>query len=303
MNIDAAYIKDLQIFMAVVDANGIANAQAILNKDASTISRSISALETRLGLRLCERGRQGFALTAEGAVVVDETIKLFSSFKTFEHRIEGLGGKDVGRLTIGIIDNIISDANCSLDKAIGKISTYFNNRIHIDLIVTGPHDLEKFLLEKRIDIAVGIFENRHDSITYAPLYQEMDCLYCSPENPVAALISSKADQTAILNLLKLQKFAARTFLNEADVQDAGFQVLGELSFTSNLEAIAFMLLSGQFVGFLPAHYAQRYVDAGKLLPILVNRINRVSNIEIAHRNGEEATRKIIGTSLDIIKTT
>lgn len=302
MNLDAAYIKDLQIFLAVVDANGIANAQAILNKDASTISRAIGSLETRLGLKLCERGRQGFRLTQEGEVLVDETIKLFSSFRTFEHRIERMGGKGVGRLVIGIIDNLITDTNCSLDRAIGQISNHFHGQIHIDVIVKNPYDLEKYLLDKRIDIALGIFENRHDSIFYTSLYQESDFLYCSPDNPVGQLVTEGAPQTDIVNSLKSQKFAARTFLNEADIQDAGFQVLGELSFTSNLEAIAFMLLSGQFVGFLPTHYAQRYVDVGRLLPILSNSISRTSTIELAHRHDEENTRKIISTALNIIKT-
>jgi hypothetical protein len=61
-----------------------------------------------------------------------------------------------------------------------------------------------------------------------------------------------------------------------------------------------MLLSGQFVGFLPAHYAQRYVGEKRLQPILANTIYRTSNIELAHRKNEEQTRKIIAKSLGII---
>lgn len=301
MNIDATYIKDLQILLAVVEANGIANAQTTLNKDASTISRSISSLETRLGLKLCERGRQGFCLTQEGEVLVDETLKLFSSFRTFEHRIEAMNGKGTGRLGIGIIDNLITDSQCTLDKAIGEISNYFQSRVHIDVIVKNPYDLETYLLDKRIDIALGIFESRHDSICYTPLYQETDYLYCSTDSLVAQLLRDNASEVDVMSCLKVQKFAARTFLNKTDVQDVGFQVSGEISFSSNLEAIAFMLLSGQFIGFLPSHYAQRHIDAGRLQPILASAISRTSNIELAHRKGEEKTRKIIANSLSIIK--
>ncbi|MBQ0760143.1 MAG: LysR family transcriptional regulator [Zhongshania sp.] len=301
MNIDATHIKDLQILLAVVEANGIANARAILNKDASTISRAISSLEIRLGLKLCERGRQGFCLTQEGEVLVDETLKLFSSFRTFEHRIETMNGKGTGRLGIGIIDNLITDSQCTLDKAIGEISNYFQGRVHIDLIVKNPYDLETHLLDKRIDIALGIFESRHDSICYIPLYQETDYLYCATDSAVAQLLRDNAAEANVVTCLKAQKFAARTFLNKTDVQDAGFQVSGEISFTSNLEAIAFMLLSGQFIGFLPSHYAQRHIDAGRLQPILPSAISRTSNIELAHRKGEEKTRKIMANSLRIFK--
>ncbi len=41
MKIDAGHIKDLHVFLAIIEANGISNAQSMLNKDASSISRSI----------------------------------------------------------------------------------------------------------------------------------------------------------------------------------------------------------------------------------------------------------------------
>ena len=59
-------LRSLEVFIAVVEAQGIANAQALLNRDASTISRQLGQLEERIGLRLCERGRGGFALTGAG---------------------------------------------------------------------------------------------------------------------------------------------------------------------------------------------------------------------------------------------
>ncbi len=66
MKIDPSDVKLLKIFLAVVDSNGISNAQSVLNRDASTISKALTQLEERLSLRLCERGRHGFSLTAEG---------------------------------------------------------------------------------------------------------------------------------------------------------------------------------------------------------------------------------------------
>lgn len=100
-----------------------------MNKDASTISRSISSLETRIGLILCERSRQGFRLTKEGEVLVEETIKLFSSCRTFEHRVGSMGGNSSKKLSIGIIDNIITDDNCLLNKHIKEISEFYNDAI------------------------------------------------------------------------------------------------------------------------------------------------------------------------------
>ncbi len=300
MKIDAGHIKDLHVFLAVIEANGISNAQSMLNKDASSISRSISALENRLALKLCDRGRQGFRLTPEGRQVLDETIKLFSAFRSFENSIESIGGRGSGRLAIGVIDNIISDENCPLHRALGQLSEQFESRIHIDLYVKNPYDLEKYLIDKRIDLAIGIFENHHDSIWYQPLYEEVDYLYCSPENPVGILIKQNAGDDAIAQALNQQNFSARNFLNESDIHCLGFKVLGETSYTSNLEAIAFLVMSGKYIGFMPEHYAQRFVDNGQLIPILASRIKRTSKIELAHRVNEENTRKIISKSLNVM---
>ncbi|TBU75947.1 LysR family transcriptional regulator [Phytopseudomonas daroniae] len=301
MNIDSSDIKHLRIFLAVVEANGISNAQSMLNKDASTISRAISALEVRLGLKLCIRGRQGFELTPEGKAVQEETIMLFSSMRAFQNRIESLGGNGVGRLAIGIIDNIITDANCPVQRAIARITNHFGENLHIDLHVKTPHELEKHLLDKRIDIALGIFERRHDAIQYQALYEETDYLYCASGNPVVDTIDQGASHEEVLATLRHQNFCARSFLNERDLMSLGFTLLGDVTYTTNLEAIALLVLSGKFVGFMPDHYARRHVDAGTLLPILPSCISRTSELLLAHRRGEEGTRQIIAKSLSLVK--
>lgn len=301
MNIDGSDIKHLKIFLSVIDANGISNAQTLLNKDASTISRAISALETRLGLTLCERGRQGFDLTPEGKLVQDEAIKLFSSIRSFQNQVESLGGRGAGRLAIGVIDNIIGDSNCHLHAAIGNISAHYKQQLHIDLYVKSPYDLEKYLLDKRVDIALGIFERKHEAISYQPLYEEVDYLYCSATNPVAQLLNAGACREQILDLLKHQHFSARNFLNEADIRSLGFQVLGDISYTSNLEAIALLVLSGAFVGFIPEQYAQKYVARGELVPILTDSIRRVSPLLLAYRKGEDKSRELIAKALASIQ--
>lgn len=301
MNIDSSDIKQLKIFLAVVEANGISNAQSMLNKDASTISRAIGALEVRLGLTLCMRGRQGFELTPEGKAVHEEAIMLFASLRTFQNRVESLGGRGLGRLSIGIIDNVITDSNCPLQRVIERISEQFGNNLHIDLHVKTPHELEKHLFDKRLDIALGIFERRHDALAYQALYEETDFLYCAPGNPVAAAIGEGAPRDEVLAILRQQNFCARSFLNERDLRSLGFTLLGDITYTTNLEAIALLVLSGKFVGFIPEHYARRHVQACALLPILAQSISRTSELLLAYRQGEAQSRPLIGKAVALMQ--
>ncbi|WP_020209569.1 LysR family transcriptional regulator [Gilvimarinus chinensis] len=300
MKVDSGVIKGLEIFLAVIEANGVSNAQTLLNKDTSVISRSLSALETRLGLVLCERGRQGFRLTDEGRQVAEEAIKLFSSFRSFENRMDSLGGRGSGRVAIGVIDNIIGETRFSLDQAISELSNYFDGELHIDLYIKNPYELEKYLLDKRIDIALGIFERYHDALQYRPLYEEVDYLYAAPNNPAAILHSQGVTDGQLIETLKYQNFAARNFLNEADIECLGYDLLADVSYTANLEAIAFLILSGRYVGFMPAQYAAPLVAQGRLTSILAKQIKRTSVMSFAYRKMEDKNRPVIGKSLSLL---
>jgi hypothetical protein len=55
--------KLLRIFVCVARHQGFAKAQQELNLTTSAISTYMGQLETRLGFKLCERGRGGFSLT------------------------------------------------------------------------------------------------------------------------------------------------------------------------------------------------------------------------------------------------
>ena len=53
-------IRLLRVFVALVEAGGLARAQGSLNLSLSTMSGYLTQLETRLGANLCVRGRRGF---------------------------------------------------------------------------------------------------------------------------------------------------------------------------------------------------------------------------------------------------
>jgi len=56
-------IRLLQVFRVVVDCGGLSASELELGIGRSTISKHISDLETRLGVKLCNRGRSGFTMT------------------------------------------------------------------------------------------------------------------------------------------------------------------------------------------------------------------------------------------------
>lgn len=79
-------IRLLRVFKAVVECRGFAAAETELNIGRSTISIHIANLEQRLNLKLCRRGRAGFALTEEGIEVYELMKDLFSSLRNLSCR-------------------------------------------------------------------------------------------------------------------------------------------------------------------------------------------------------------------------
>lgn len=300
MNLDASDLKNLRIFLLVAESSGFANAQFILNKDASTISRAVATLESRLGLTLCTRGRQGFALTDAGRTVQEEGRKILLSLRSFEHKLDSLKNEGGGRIAIGIIDNIVGDSAFRLHEAIRNISTRFNDQVELAVYVESPYELERQLLRKDLDIAIGIFDRHHEALVYQDLYLEEDRLYCAPQSAIGQLLTPDFMLEEALDLLSLQNFVARNFLNESDLQCLGFPVAGDVAYTSNVEAIALMVMSGKYLGFLPCHYAQRMVVEGALIPVFPDSIRRASLMQLVLRKGEDHARNIVRHSLAMI---
>lgn len=292
MKIDPSDVKLLKIFLAVVDAHGISNAQSVLNKDASTISKALTQLEERLQLRLCERGRQGFNLTAEGREIYDEGVKLFISLRGLEQKVATLSGAGAGWLSVGIIDNIITDENCPLRATLAEFG---ESRPLVNLQVLQPAELERQLLDKRLDVAISIFEDKSDYIEYLPLYRETDHLYCARQSHLGERLLAGDGDATILELINSQSFVSRKFLNQRELGWLALKSEDQVCHTSNIEAVLFLILSGMRVGFMPEHFARSWVRKGDLLTVLPEQISNQSLIEVAYLKPAGVLRPAIGS--------
>ena len=97
----------LRVFLSVVESGGFSKAQIALNVSQSTISTQMIDLETRLGMRLCRRGRAGFALTDEGHEVFKYAKDLVQDCDEFVGKVNGIRGDLIGELRIATADSLL----------------------------------------------------------------------------------------------------------------------------------------------------------------------------------------------------
>ena len=164
-------LRLIRVFLAIVDAGGVSPAQATLNVGQSTISTQLATLETRLGYRLCERGRGGFSLTARGEQFIEAARALLSAVDTFGMQARNVGRKLVGTLDIGMIGHTPVSASARISDAIGRFRAR-DQSVRFSILVRSPGELEELLLNGRIQIGIGYFWHRVPSLEYTEVFAD-----------------------------------------------------------------------------------------------------------------------------------
>lgn len=281
--LDTVDIRLLRVFAAVVEARGFTAAQTVLNVGASTISNHISALETRLGVTLCRRGRAGFRLTEDGEAIFAETQKLFAAIDGFDLKVGALRSRMRGSLSVGTVDNTIFDAAAPLHEAIGRFAKSMRD-VQLALEIRPPNELLRELIEGRLHIAIGSFPKILLGLTYIKLYEETHRFYCGKLHPLFDL----PDRQITLDLIKRQALVSRGYWGTRDMKHLRSERASAA--VNSMEAEARLILSGAYLGYLPVHYAETWVRQDMMKVLLPDELTYVAPFELAYGNALQAQK-------------
>ena len=90
----------MRAFVRVVERQGFAAAAASLGLTPSAVSRLVSKLENRLGLRLLHRTTRRLTLTSEGEVYFARARSILADIDEIETEVRKVRGAPRGRLSI-----------------------------------------------------------------------------------------------------------------------------------------------------------------------------------------------------------
>lgn len=276
-NID---LRLLRVFVKIAESGGFGDAQIALNLSKSTLSTHLADLERRLGGQLCERGRKGFRLTAFGEATLAASQRLFADIDAFRSRVGRNRGELVGRLRIGIVDGVVTSPILGLQTVLQRFIGQARE-VFVDLELGTPHDLEQAIAEGRRDVVIGPFSQKAPGVTYVPLHRETHGLYCGRDHPLfdvpARALGGEAIETA---LFSVRSYRQLDDLYRVNHPRASASVI-------HMEAQLMLLLSGQFIGFLPNHIAQAWVEKGMLRMLKPEAYSFESQHFAALRKGEQ----------------
>lgn len=272
-------LKLLRVFATIVKCGGFSAAQAALNAGQSTISEQMTHLETRLGVKLCQRGRSGFHLTEQGVAVHEATLRLLAAVEHFCVDADVLKQHISGQLNLGIIDSTISDP----DSPIPRTTQRFVSRghdVHLNVYIGSPAELEERVLDGRLHLAVGHFPIHVPGLSYSALYQEVLGLYCGRRHP---LYGSRAEGAKLLEEISASRTVARGYMQHYDLEQLG--VSKAAATVDNIEALAILIISGAYIGFLPMHFAAQWVKTADMRQLAAKQLQPLSPFDVITRRG------------------
>ncbi|AWY39922.1 LysR family transcriptional regulator [Pseudomonas putida] len=272
-------LKLLRVFATIVRCGGFSAAQAALNAGQSTISEQMTHLETRLGVKLCQRGRSGFRLTEQGVAIHEATQRLLSAVETFCMDADVLKQHISGKLNLGIIDSTITDP----DSPIPRTTQRFVSRghdVHLSVYVGEPAELEERVLDGRLHLAIGHFPIHVPGLQQTPLYQEALGLYCGRRHP---LFGSQAEGDELLEEISTSRIVVRGYMQQYDLEHLG--VSKAAATVDNIEALAILIISGAYLGFLPAHFAAQWIKTGEMHQLAPHSLQLMSPFDVITRRG------------------
>lgn len=271
-------LRLLRIFQAVVRHEGFSAAQEELGITAGTISNHIAHLEMRFAVRLCERGRKGFSLTPEGVRILEAAENMLRSIDHFSSTVGSVRGELTGIVHFGTVDAMHTNMAAPLDKAIAHFSA-IAPKVVLHVEIASPQDLMQRLLDGRYSLILTPIEEIHPSVVVLPLYAEEQRLYCGAAHPLF-----RAPPHVSVDEVKRHPYVGRTYMKgSAQSHDVQFN---QCAMTSHMEAIAILINSGRYLGYLPEHFARSSVEGGTMTSLLDERLAYFDTFHLVHRKDE-----------------
>ncbi|WP_323367316.1 LysR family transcriptional regulator [Leptothoe sp. PORK10 BA2] len=149
MNLGKVKLSQLRTLVVISTTQNFSEAALELNLSQSTISHSIAALESELGVVLISRGRHGATLTPAGEAICAKAQQMLQQLDDIGQLASQARGVEGGQVRVGAFRSLASNV---LPGAIAKLHTLYPN---IQVTITEMDELRDFqqaLMEGKIDI-------------------------------------------------------------------------------------------------------------------------------------------------------
>ena len=257
-----ARLDSLLIFTTVVKASNFTNAAHTLGLTPSAISKQISLLEDRLGVRLLNRTTRSVSPTEAGQLFYSRCSRILEDLEEAEHVVRDLETSPKGTLRITATPTF---GRSMLMKIFAAFVQQYPD-ICFDLVLA---DKGMDLVSEGFDLAIHLGSLQDSRLVARPVAKQKVVLVASQhylDQHGAITEIEQAQQHHILMVSGID-FAEPRWIKRF-IKDIGLQHKERRFIVNDLDTLAEAVLHDMGISALPLYMVQEHINSGKLVHIL-----------------------------------
>jgi DNA-binding transcriptional LysR family regulator len=279
-------LSGLEVFVQTAVAESFVGAGRLLGLTPSAVSKSVSRLEERVGVRLFQRSTRSVRLTSEGQVFLERCRRIMGEIEVAENELSAMSGKPRGRLKVslplagGLPLPIISafmqaypDIELDLDIT-DRVADVIDEGL--DVVIRGSELNDSRLMSKRL----GSYRVH---LVASPAYLAQ---HGEPGSP------SGLAQHACLHYRYPSTGRLATWPVRHSRTTAGEMALPMTIAVSSLEALLYLVRDGRGIACLPDFSFKKALAAGELKTVLDKYMTQSTTFWILWPSSKQMTPKV-----------
>lgn len=250
--------RGIEEFIAVVDTGTFTQAADALGVSTPQISRRISELEERIGVRLLHRTTRTVTPTDEGLLYYERCKDALSLLSDTENGLKNTGAMASGKLKVIVAG--IHQPRFQVAILAGFLTKYPGIKLEVEFAERSPN-----LLEADFDVAVVLGELENELLNAERVVTFPYCICAHPD-----YIKENGMPLSPFDLVNFNCIVGNSNKWQF-VTDQGEQIAIEVKGswkTSNGETLLQAARYGIGLAQIPEFYAEPYIQNGKLIKVL-----------------------------------
>ena len=166
-------LREMELFVSVIEAGSFVDGGRRLGVSPPAVTRAVSSLEERLGVRLINRTTRSLRLTEAGERYLQSCRQFLSDLEGIESAVTGASAEPSGRLTVTAP---VTFGRLALAPLIGGLLDDYP-KLQVNLVLV---DRVTNLIEEGLDVGVRIGQLPDSSLIARRLGEVRRCLVASP---------------------------------------------------------------------------------------------------------------------------
>ncbi|HUG63034.1 MAG TPA: substrate-binding domain-containing protein, partial [Methylomirabilota bacterium] len=165
--------------------------------------------------------------------------------------------------------------------------------VMLSVICRPPNELLRDIVAGQLHLAIASFPKLALGLSYVDLYDETQRFYCGAGHPLFDVPDAEIDVDAV----RRHPIIGRNYWGQRDLKI--FAIGGPRAVVSDMEAEARLILSGAYLGYLPEHYADRFVAEKRVRPIRSDLFAYTAPFQVAF-NPDAARRPVLKAFIAVV---